>query len=88
MAAFPLKIVTPDGLVFDGQAEKLMVRTVSGDMAILARHINCVCPLVTGQAVVEANGLRRLARCDGGFLSVTDGYVSLIGRSFHWQDSE
>ena len=59
MASFPLKIVTPDGLIFDGQAEKLVVRTVSGDMAVLARHINCVCPLGMGQAIVEADGNRR-----------------------------
>ena len=41
---FPLKIVTPDGLIFDGQAEKLIVRTSTGDRAILARHIDAVFP--------------------------------------------
>ena len=36
MTAFPLTIVTPDGVQFDGQAEQLIVRTVSGDMGVLA----------------------------------------------------
>ena len=32
MNSFPLKIVTPDGLLFDGQAEELIVRTTTGDL--------------------------------------------------------
>ena len=83
---FPLKIVTPDGLIFDGQAEKLIVRSVTGDMAILARHINCVCPLGMGQAIVEADGQRRTAACIGGLLSVMDGEATLVPTTFEWSD--
>ena len=83
---FPLKIVTPDGLIFDGQAEKLIVRSVTGDMAILARPINCVCPLGMGQAIVEADGQRRTAACIGGLLSVIDGEATLVPTTFEWAD--
>ena len=83
---FPLKIVTPDGLIFDGQAEKLIVRTTTGDTAILARHINAVFPLGMGQAVVEADGQRRTAACIGGLLSVVDGAVTLVPTTFEWSD--
>ena len=31
MTAFPLKIVTPDGLAYEGQAEELIVRTTGGN---------------------------------------------------------
>ena len=86
MATFPLKIVTPDGLIFDGQADKIIVRTTTGDMAVLARHINCVCPLGMGQAVVEANGQRRTAACIGGLLSVVDGAVTLVPTTIEWSD--
>ena len=30
MSTFPLKIVTPDGLIYDGQAERLIVRSKIG----------------------------------------------------------
>ena len=83
---FPLKIVTPDGLIFDGQADKLIVRTTQGDMGILARHINCVCPLGMGQAIVESEGQRRTAACIGGLLSITDGEVTLVPTTFEWSD--
>ena len=34
MSTFPLKIVTPDGLVFDGQAQRIIVRTTEGDVRL------------------------------------------------------
>lgn len=86
MSSFPLKIVTPDGLIFDGEAEKLIVRTTSGDVAILARHVNYVAPLGMGRAVVVSNGERRTAACIGGMLSVVNGEVTLVPTTFEWAD--
>ena len=88
MSTFPLKIVTPDGLLFDGEAQRLVVRTTSGDLAILARHINCVAPLGMGRAtVVDAESNRRYAACIGGMLSVQNGQVSLVPTTFEWAES-
>lgn len=86
MTPFHLKIVTPDGLIFDGQAEELIVRTTGGDVAILARHINYVAPLGMGRAVVVTGGQRRTAACIGGMLSVVDGEVTLVPTTFEWSD--
>ena len=88
MSTFPLKIVTPDGLIYDGEAEKIIVRTREGDMAILARHINCVAPLGMGRAtVVDSDGNRRYAACIGGMLAVQNGEVSLVPTTFEWAES-
>ena len=88
MTSFPLKIVTADGLIYDGSAEMVIVRTITGDMAFLARHINCVAPLGMGRAtVVDADGNRRYAACIGGMLSVQNGEVSLVPTTFEWAES-
>ena len=87
MTPFPLKIVTPDGLLFDGKAEEILVRTTSGDAAILAGHINYVAPLGMGRAVVISGGNRRTAACIGGMLSVVDGAVTLVPTTFEWAES-
>ena len=86
MTPFKLKIVTPDGLIFDGEAEELIVRTTRGDVAILARHINYVAPLGMGRAVVVSEGKRRTAACIGGMLSVVNGEVTLVPTTFEWSD--
>ena len=87
MNSFPLKIVTPDGLQFDGQAEELIVRTTTGDVGVLAGHVNCVAPLGMGQAMVLADGQKRYAACIGGMLSVVDGAVALVPTTFEWEDA-
>ena len=86
MTPFHLKIVTPDGMIFDGQAEELIVRTVGGDVAILARHIDYVAPLGMGRAIVVTDGQRRSAACIGGMLSVINGEVRLIATTFEWAE--
>ena len=87
MTSFPLKIVTPDGLIYDGNAEMIIVRTITGDMAFLARHINCVAPLGMGRATVVVDGKKRYAACIGGMISVVDGNVTLVPTTFEWADA-
>lgn len=86
MTPFKLKIVTPDGLIFDGEAEQLTVRTTGGDVGIMARHIDYVAALGMGRAVIEANGTRRTAACIGGMVSVKNGEVTLVPTTFEWAD--
>ena len=86
MTPFLLKIVTPDGLIYDGQAEKLVVRTTGGDVCILAKHTDYVAPLGMGMAIVEFAGKRRNAACIGGMLSVKNGDVTLVPTTFEWAD--
>lgn len=87
MSSFPLTIVTPDGVQFEGLAEALTVRTVSGDMGILAGHINCVAPLGMGLATVTVEGQKRRGACIGGMISVLDGAVRLVPTTFEWADT-
>ena len=86
MTPFHLKIVTPDGLIYDGQAEELLVRTTNGDIGILARHMNYVAPLGMGRAVIVSDGQRRTAACIGGMVSVSKGEVTLVPTTFEWAD--
>jgi F-type H+-transporting ATPase subunit epsilon len=86
MTPFPLRIVTPDGLEFEGQVEELIVRTTTGDLGILAGHTNCVAPLGMGRATVIVDGSRRYAACIGGMVSVVNGNVTLVPTTFEWAE--
>ena len=86
MNTFKLKIVTPDGLQFDGLAEELIVRTTTGDLGIMAGHINCVAPLGMGRAMIITDGQKRYAACIGGMVSVVNGEVTLVPTTFEWAD--
>ena len=87
MATYHLQIVTPDCKVFDGEAEKLSMRTLGGDVCILARHIDYAAPLGTGPArVTDGEGNTRVAACSGGMLSVSGGEVRVMATTFEWAD--
>ena len=87
MATFHLQIVTPDRMVFDGQAERVIVRTAGGDVCILPRHIDYMAPLGIGQArVTDAQGNTRCAACNGGLISVLNGEARVLATTFEWAE--
>lgn len=86
MNSFPLKIVTPDGVQFDGMAQELIVRTTTGDLGIMAGHMACVAPLGMGRAMIVTDEKKRYAACMGGMLSVVNGTATLVPTTFEWAD--
>ena len=47
MTPFDLKIITPEKTFFEGNTEQIIVRTVSGDIGILAGHAPYVANIVS-----------------------------------------
>lgn len=87
MNTFHLQIVTPEGMFFDGQAEKIIVRTTEGDVCILGGHSDFVAPVATGQArVTRENGDTKTAQCSGGLISVKKGITRLAASAFEWTE--
>ncbi len=75
-----LKVVTPEGLVFEKPVVFAKVRTVTGDRGILAKHINYVNILGTGEMLVrEADKTETSYFVDGGFLEVRQDKVVVLG---------
>lgn len=86
-APFHLQVVTPDGSEFDGSAVRLIVRTIAGDVCIMARHTNYCTALGMGEAKVEMeDGSARTAACIGGMLNVMDGVVRVIATTWEWKE--
>ena len=87
MSSFRLQVVTPDGQLFDGQAQKVFCRTITGDVCILPRHCNYMTALGMGEARITAeDGTVRRAACIGGMLSVLDGAVRLVATTWEWAE--
>lgn len=87
MKSFPLRIGTPDGLLYEGEAERVVCRSITGDLAILAGHCNFCTAIGMGEAhVVFPDGSRRNAACIGGMLSMINGTCDLLATTWEWQD--
>ena len=86
MANFHLEIVSMDGQKFDDEVERISLRTITGDLAIMAHHINYCTAVGMGTAkVIMKDGSERKAACIGGMLSMMDNHCRLIPTTFEWR---
>ena len=76
-----------DGQEYDGQVQKLLLRTIDGDVEILARHTDYCTAIGMGTArVTMADGKERKAACIGGMLSVMKGEVRVFPTTWEWSE--
>ena len=72
MATFNLEIITPLEVVYRGEAEFVKLRTIVGDMGILAHHAPVVSGLALGQMMVRnENKVEENFFISGGFLEIS-----------------
>lgn len=87
MNTFRLQIVTPDGPVYDEMAQMVSLRSIAGDVAILAGHCNYCTGIGMGEAkVTMPDGEERVAACIGGMLTVIAGDCRLVATTWEWKE--
>ena len=87
MADFPLKIITPIKMVYNGRAKSVLMRTTEGDVCILANHENYVAPLSVGLLKFEtADGTVRFGASSYGFVNVSGGQVCAFVMTFEFAE--
>ena len=87
MSTFHLKISTPDGLLFDGEVERVRVRMIDCDVSLLAHHTEFVSAVGAGEAsIAVADGQVRKAACIGGMLAMINNEANLIATTFEWAE--
>ena len=87
MTAFPLKILTPDGVAYDGTVTAVSCRTIDGQIQLLANHIDYTTALGMGEAhITREDGTKRRAACMGGLVSMIDGECRLLATTFEWAE--
>jgi F-type H+-transporting ATPase subunit epsilon len=77
---FDVTLVTPDGPVFEGEAEMLIVPGQAGEIGVLARHAPLIGTLKAGSTRVHLGGNEVLEFATGpGFFKVeTDKALALV----------
>lgn len=79
MAPLQVEVVSADALVWSGEADNVVAKTVDGDIGILVDHEPVLAVLVPGGVeIVCTNGEREIVAVDGGFMSVARNRVSVL----------
>ena len=87
MTEFPLRIETPRGERFNGNAVSVTLRTIVGDVSIRARHADYTTAIDIGRVKLTlADGTVKTAACTKGFLSVKKGSVTIVADAFEFSD--
>ena len=87
MSTYHLQVVSMDGPDFEGEVQKILLRTIDGDVEILARHTDYCTAIGMGTArVTMADGTERKAACIGGMLSVMKGEVRVLPTTWEWSE--
>jgi F-type H+-transporting ATPase subunit epsilon len=77
---FSVSVVTPEGAVFDGEAELLIVPGAAGEIGVLARHAPLVAMLKAGSTRVHLGDgqIQEFATGPGFFQVLEDRAIALV----------
>ncbi len=71
MAELDCRIVTPEGVIFDGRVERVIVPGVEGELGVLARHAPLVARLKIGAVTLKfSDGSSRDFAINEGYFKV------------------
>ena len=87
-STFPFRLLTPAGIVFEGDAQEVSAIGPLGEFGVLPEHINFITSLVPG--VLEAklpDGTAMHWVVSGGLAEVKDGVLTVLASSAETPES-
>ena len=87
MSTFSLQIITPEKIFFEGEVQRVIVRTTEGDVGILAKHEKYVAALPSGPVkITMPDGTERLAALSGGAVKVSPVQTAILANAVEWAE--
>ena len=77
-ASMRVDVVSPEEVLWSGEAEFVVARTVDGEIGVLARHEPLMAALAPGEVEIQTGADRVQVRVEGGFLQIIDNTVTLL----------
>jgi len=71
-------VVSPEAVLWSGEAGFVVARTVDGEIGILAHHEPLMAALATGTVEIETAEERVRVEVGGGFLQIVDNTVTVL----------
>jgi F-type H+-transporting ATPase subunit epsilon len=82
MKAIQVALLTPNGSVYEGEAETIRVPGIMGSFAVLTGHAPIISPLEKGEVLITLpDRTTQSYQIDGGVIEVLDDHVSVLVES-------
>ncbi len=86
MSTFNLKVISPDKEFFHDDVEMAVVKTIEGDVGLMADHVNYVSPLDIGVIKIKKDGKFKEAALAGGFIKFFNNKATIITEAAEWPE--
>ncbi|MBI1812514.1 ATP synthase F1 subunit epsilon [Candidatus Peregrinibacteria bacterium] len=73
-----LEIITPDHVIFEGEADSISLPTPDGEITVLPHHIPLMSILVPGSMVVRRSGEEEIFAVSGGVIEVDGKSIRVL----------
>jgi F-type H+-transporting ATPase subunit epsilon len=78
---FPVRVLTPEGQVFDGEVEMISTRTGTGSLGVLAHHAPLMAMLEPTELKLYKSGSENPGSGDAERFAQGEGYLQVIENS-------
>jgi F-type H+-transporting ATPase subunit epsilon len=79
MASFPLRLIAPHGVIFEGQVEQVTATSPVGEFGVLAQHVDFLTALTACPLILKLAGAGyRYYVVPSGLAEVKDGNMTIL----------
>ena len=76
--ALRVSVITPEAIIFEGEADQVVAPAVTGSLGILRGHAPLMALLGTGTLRIDSGREQKSYTVSGGFLQVVDNTVTVL----------
>ena len=86
MFEFKLEIITPERVFYSGMAEQIIVESVNGRLAVLAKHAPMIAAVKVGKIEIKKKGEMLIAFSTDGFMEVRPDETLVFAQKCEWPE--
>lgn len=83
---FKLKIITPERLFFEGEAEMVEFNTTEGEIGIYKNHVPTTVIISPGILTITMSEEEKTAALHAGFVEILQDQVTILAEAVEWPD--
>ena len=84
--SFMVRIITPERIFFEGQAEMIEFNTVEGEIGVYKNHIPLTTVIAPGIVVITEGDEKRRAAVHAGFAEILGDKVTILAEVAEWPE--
>lgn len=74
-----VNVLTPQAQIFSGEADEVLVPSITGELGVLPNHVNMLTQINPGELQIKTGGKTQSIAIMGGYIEVNNNTVNILG---------